>query len=68
MKYINVVINGGNGAKRNCRPSGLHCFLITSIEMNNTSTDGRNVVTSGNPFDVVIKVETVRVRILNCVN
>ena len=34
----------------------------------NASTDGRNVVASGNTLDVVIKVETVRIRVLNSVN
>ncbi len=65
---MNVAFNGGNGAKRNYYPSGLHCNKIISLAMNNKSTDGRTVVASGNTLDVVIKVETVRIRVLDSVN
>ncbi len=64
----NVAIAGGNGAQRNCRPSGLHCYTIPSKTMTNASADGRNVVASGNALDVVMKIETVGIRVLNGVN
>ncbi len=63
-----MAITGGNGAKRNCRPIGLHCYANPSKAMTSALADGRNVVALGNTLDVVIIIETVRIRIVNSVN